>query len=76
MVSDCTDYRELNKITIRDNFPTELIDSNIDRLRNKRYFTILDLKDGFHHIKMHESSIKFTSFITPLSLIICTRRIE
>jgi len=47
----CVDYRELNKITIRDNFPTELIDDNIDRLQDKRYFTILDLKDGFHHVK-------------------------
>ncbi|XP_018377468.1 PREDICTED: LOW QUALITY PROTEIN: uncharacterized protein K02A2.6-like [Trachymyrmex cornetzi] len=62
----CIDYRELNKITIRDNFPTELIDDNIDRLKGKKYFSILDLKDGFHHVKMHEASIKFTSFVTPL----------
>lgn len=62
----CVDYRELNKITIRDNFTTELIDDNIDQLRDKRYFTSLDLKDGFHHVKMHESSVKFTSFVTPL----------
>lgn len=62
----CVDYRELNKITIRDNFPTELIDDNIDRLRDKKYFTLLDLKDGFHHIRMHAASVKFTSFVTPL----------
>jgi len=62
----CVDFRELNKITVRDNFPTELIDDNIDRLRNKKYFTVLDLKDGFHHVKMHEASIKFTSFVTPI----------
>ncbi|XP_011859979.1 PREDICTED: uncharacterized protein LOC105557370 [Vollenhovia emeryi] len=62
----CVDYRELNKITIRDNFPTELIDDNIDRLRGKKYFTVLDLKDGFHHVRMHEASTKYTSFVTPL----------
>ncbi|KAJ3659560.1 hypothetical protein Zmor_011244 [Zophobas morio] len=62
----CVDYRELNKITIKDNFPTPLIEDNLDRLRNKRYFTTLDLKDGFHHVRVAESSIKFTSFITPL----------
>lgn len=48
------------------NFPTELIDDNIDRLQGKVYFSILDLKDGFHHVKMHESSVKYTSFVTPL----------
>ena len=62
----CIDFRELNKIMIRDNFPTELIDDNIDQLKNKKYFSILDLKDGFHYVKMHEASIKFTSFVTPL----------
>jgi len=62
----CIDFRELNKITIRDNFPTELVDDNIDRLQNKKYFSVLDLKDGFHHVEMHKESIKFTSFVTPL----------
>lgn len=51
---------------MRDNFPTELIDDNIDRLRNKKFFSILDLKDGFHHVRMHSASIKYTSFVTPL----------
>jgi len=58
--------RELNKITIRDNFPAELIDDNIDHLKGKKYFTILILKNGFYHIKMYEASIKVTSFVTPL----------
>ena len=62
----CVDYREINKITVRDNFPTQLIEDNLDRLKDKKYFTSLDLKDGFHHVKMNESSIKYTSFVTPL----------
>lgn len=60
------DFYELNKIMISDNFPTELIDDNIDRLQGKKYFTILDLKDGFYHVKMHEALTRFTSFVTPL----------
>jgi len=56
----------LNKITIRDKFPTELVDDNINCLQNKKYFSVLDLKNGFHHVKMHEESKKFTSFVTPL----------
>lgn len=62
----CVDYRELNKITVRDNFPTDLIDDNIDQLKDKSFFTSLDLKDGFFHVKIAESSVKYTSFVTPL----------
>jgi len=62
----CVDFREINKITVRDNFPTELIDDNIDHLKDKKYFSLLDLKDGFHHIKMSAASVKYTSFVTPL----------
>ncbi|CAK9829692.1 Retrovirus-related Pol polyprotein from transposon 17.6 [Anthophora retusa] len=62
----CIDYREINKNTIRDNFPVPLIDDYLDQLRDKQYFTKLDLKNGFHHVKVAELSIKYTSFITPL----------
>ena len=66
----CVDYPELNKITIKDNFPTFLIESliedHLDQLKDKKYFTNLDLKNGFHHIKMSEPTIKYTSFVTPL----------
>lgn len=62
----CIDYRELNKITVKENFPTPNIDDCIDQLRKKKYYTKLDLKSGFHHVKVAESSIKFTSFVTPL----------
>jgi len=62
----CVDFRTLNKITVRDNFPLPLIKDQLDLLAGKKYFTTLDLKDGFFHIKMHEDSIKYTSFVTPL----------
>lgn len=62
----CVDYRDLNKITIRDNFSTPLIDDHLDRLRDKSYFTSLDLRDGFHHVRVADESVKYTSFVTPL----------
>ena len=43
-----------------------MIDDCLDRLRNKKLFTKLDLRNGFHHIRVAESSIKYTSFSTPL----------
>jgi len=62
----CIDYRELNKRTVRDRYPLPLIDDHLDTLRDKCYFTCIDLKDGFHHIEVEENSRKFTSFTTPL----------
>ena len=62
----CIDYREINKITIRDNYPPPLIEDNIDRLRGKKIYTRLDLRNGYYHVKMHEDSVKYTAFITPL----------
>ena len=62
----CIDYRELNKITIKDNFPSPLIDDQIDSLKTKKYYSLIDLKNGFHHVRMSPSSIPYTSFVTPL----------
>lgn len=62
----CVDFRALNDITIKDNYPTPLIDDHLDRLKDKNYFSSLDLKNGFFHVKMHPDSIKYTSFTTPL----------
>lgn len=61
----CIDYRPLNKITVRDNFPLPLIETCLEHLSNKRLFTLLDLKSGFHQVRMHDDSIKYTSFVTP-----------
>ena len=62
----CIDYRTLNKITARDNYPLPIyIEEQINALQGKRYFTSFDLKDGFHHVYMNEESIKYTAFITP-----------
>ncbi|KAK9746035.1 Reverse transcriptase (RNA-dependent DNA polymerase) [Popillia japonica] len=54
-----------NKITLRDNFPLPLIEDQLDQLKEKTYFTLLDLKSAFHHITVEPSSVKYTSFVTP-----------
>ena len=61
----CVDYRHLNKVTLRDNYPLLNIEDQIDKLRYKKFHTLLDLKDGFHHIKVVEESIPYTAFISP-----------
>ena len=52
---------------IKDNYLLPLvIEDQLDVLNNKKYFTLLDLRDGFHHIHIAENSIKYMSFVTPL----------
>ena len=61
----CVDYRPLNKITVRDNYPLPLIETCLEHLCGKRFFSLLDLKSGFHQVPMREESIPYTSFVTP-----------
>lgn len=61
----CVDYRALNKLTTRDNYPLPLIEDQMDLLYGKTFFSCLDLQDGFHHVSMFPESIPLTSFVTP-----------
>ena len=61
----CVDYREINKITQKDSYPLPLIEDCIDYLSGKCIFTVLDLKSGFHHVRLSDDSIKYTSFVVP-----------
>lgn len=62
----CIHYGEINEITIKNNFPTSLIDDHLDKLRDKKYFNNLDLRNRFYHMKIAEASIKYTFFVTRL----------
>lgn len=61
----CIDYRALNNLTVRDNYPLPLIEDCLDYLNNKQFFSLLDLKSGFHQIPIDDKSIKYTAFVTP-----------
>lgn len=61
----CVDYRELNKKIIRDRYPLPVMEDVLERCSDAKFFTTLDLKNGFFHVDMHEDSTKYTSFVTP-----------
>ncbi|GKB50478.1 putative reverse transcriptase domain-containing protein [Tanacetum coccineum] len=60
----CIDYRELNKLTIKNRYPLPRIDDLFDQLQGSRYFSKIDLWSGYHQLRVHKDNISKTAFIT------------
>ncbi|GJU70979.1 putative reverse transcriptase domain-containing protein [Tanacetum coccineum] len=57
-------YRELNKLTMKNRYPLHRIDDLFDQLHGLWYFSKIDLRSGFHQLRVHEEDIPKTTFRT------------
>ena len=60
----CIDYRELNKVTIRNQYPLPRIDDLFDQLQRVRVFSKIDLRSGYHQLKIRLEDVPKTAFKT------------
>jgi hypothetical protein len=64
----CVDYRSLNEVTINNKYPLPQIEDLFDQMKRASVFSKIDLRSGYHQLKIRESNIPKTVFRTQYGL--------
>jgi hypothetical protein len=64
----CVDYHSLNEVTIKNKYPLARIDDLLDQLKGSCVFSKIDVRSGYHQLKIRASDIPKTAFITRYGL--------
>nr|GEX82920.1 putative reverse transcriptase domain-containing protein [Tanacetum cinerariifolium] len=60
----CIDYQELNKLTVKNRYPLPKIDDLFDQLQGSSVYSKMDLRSGYHQLRVREEDIQKTAFRT------------
>ena len=60
----CIDYRQLNRVTIKNRYPLSRINDLFDQLRGARVYSKIDLRTGYHQLRVRDTDIPKTTFRT------------
>jgi hypothetical protein len=64
MLRLCVDFRQLNKVSIRNKYPLPRIDDLFDQLKDMKIFSKIDLRSGYHQVRINDEVISKTAFRT------------
>jgi hypothetical protein len=64
----CVDFRALNEVTIKNKYPLPRIEDLFDQLRGASVFSKIDMRSGYHQLRIRPSEISKTTFITKYGL--------
>ncbi|GKB21705.1 putative reverse transcriptase domain-containing protein [Tanacetum coccineum] len=72
----CIDYRELNKLTVKNRYPLPRIDDLFDQLQGSSVYSKIDLRSGYHQLRVRDEDIPKTAFRTRQGIHVDPTKIE